>query len=575
MLELIAAALLATAPVPAVVATPVSTDPGDTSTMKLLEKAVDYSFAQANRIDVGGGVTKVAAEAGTPTPRSGFFPVRVFVDNTEGPGQTMRLSFSSSMPGARAVSRTIELKAGERRTVSLLAPYSYRYGRLSVRAPGVTQKGEASLYFNAIYGSQRLVLSLGSADDFEKGVGQAALHTPADLQVMAIPVDEAPTELAAYVGYDAVAIPKAGLDALSEGTRRALEAYVATGGALLVANAGRGAGAYFPLAQAKEDDFADYGLGWTLFCTACGKLSLSKVENAATHRELTVLPSGPQTGYRAYNQPVIDALLPQATAPLGRFLAIIGVFTLLIGPGSVFVARRRGPAALLVTIPGIAFATCALIIGSSLVQDGFTVHASSHGFTLLDSQRHRALTVGVTAYYANLAPSSARFDLLTAVVGPSEGRGETYGAGMEWGESSIAGADFLPSRTYREWGFLAQQPTRARVVVKQGPKGVTVQNALGERVRHLVVATADGTFEVSDLRDGSEATASRVAHWRAPELGLNAAKRFNPRVHEQLDRPLRAGEFVAEVEGSGFLPTGGLRLNHHDSLQVVRGEVEQ
>ena len=86
MLELIAAALLATAPVPAVVATPVSTDQGDTSTLKVLEKAVDYSFAQANRIDVGGGVTKVAAEAGTPTPRAGFFPVRVFVDNTEGPG---------------------------------------------------------------------------------------------------------------------------------------------------------------------------------------------------------------------------------------------------------------------------------------------------------------------------------------------------------------------------------------------------------------------------------------------------------------------------------------------------------
>jgi len=209
------------------------------------------------------------------------------------------------------------------------------------------------------------------------------------------------------------------------------------------------------------------------------------------------------------------------------------------------------------------------------MQDGFSVHASSHGFTLLDSQRHRAVSVGVTAYYANLAPSSARFDLLSAVLGPTEGRGDNYGAGMEWGESATAGSDFLPSRTYREWGVLAQQPTRARVVVKQGPKGVTVQNALGEKVQHLVVATADGNWAVDELRDGHEATATRVSSWQPPELGVNATKRFAARVLEQVNRPLKPGEFVAELDGSGFLPNGGLRLNHHDSLQVVRGEVEQ
>ena len=81
------------------------------------------------------------------------------------------------------------------------------------------------------------------------------------------------------------------------------------------------------------------------------------------------------TGERRYGggDAKSELLLPQATAPLGRFLFIITLFTLAIGPGSVWVARRRGPAALLVTIPGTALVTCVLIIGYSLIADGFRV----------------------------------------------------------------------------------------------------------------------------------------------------------------------------------------------------------
>jgi hypothetical protein len=397
------------------------------------------------------------------------------------------------------------------------------------------------------------------------------------LQVYAIPADEAPGELAAYAGYDAVVIPKAGIDTLSEAARRALEAYVATGGVLLAPNAGRAADTYFPLARSGEGTFVEYGLGYTVFCAQCGKINLPQVADAAQHRDQAILPLGQQPnpyGYRQYNGGPTDALLPQATAPLGRFLAIIGAFTLLIGPGSIFVARRRGPAALLVTIPGTAFITCVVIIGTSLIEDGFSVHASSHSFVLLDSARHRAISAGVTAYYANLAPSAARFDLLTAVMGPGEGRGEIYGAGMDWGEAATAGSDFLPSRTYREWGYLSVLPTRARVVVKKSGNTVKVQNALGAKVERLYVSVDGLVYEADDLRDGSEVVA-KVSANRPPELGVNASKRFGAHVMEQLRLPLAEGEFQAELPESDLMPTGGLRLNHHDSLQVVRGGFEQ
>jgi hypothetical protein len=565
VLELVAAVLLAADPA----------SPGITSLSGNLDTAVNYSFVQSNRQAVGGGLTQVSVESGVPTPRNGFFPMRVGIDNFSGPSQVVRLSFIPSVSGAHSINRSVELKAGERRHVDLIVPFAYRYGKLVVRGPGITTGGETAPYFNAIYGAQRLVLSLGLADEFEKAAGQAASHTAADLQVQAIPVDEAPQELAAYAGYDAVVIPKAGIDTLSEASRRALEAYVATGGVLIAPNAGRAADTYFPLARSVDGNFVPYGLGYTLFCAQCGKLNLPQVEDGATHRDLAIVPLGQSNqGYRPYNQAPVDALLPQATAPLGRFLAIIGAFTLLIGPGSIFVARRRGPAALLVTIPGTAFVTCVVIIGTSLIEDGFSVHASSHAIVLLDSARHRAISAGVTAYYANLAPSSARFDLLTAVMGPGEGRGEVYGAGMDWGESAVAGSDFLPSRTYREWGYLSVQPTRARVVVKKSGTAVRIQNALGAKVNRLFAEVDGLVYEVDDLRDGSEATA-KLAAIRTPELGVNASKRFGAHAMERLRSPLENGEFQAELSESDLMPTGGLRLNHHDSLQVVRGGYEQ
>jgi hypothetical protein len=546
-----------------------------------------YSLTNSTRVQVGSGVTVVSAETGTPVPRTGYFPLRVFVDNGAGPRQRMRLSYESSVSGAPPVTKTLELAPGERRTVSLIVPSAFVYGRLEVHAPGVTERGSEPLYFSPLqrrvanYGTdQRLVLSLGAAEEFEQAVGTPALHTPAEMVVLAIPPEEAPAELAAYVGFDAVAIPKAGLDALSEGARRALEAYAATGGEVLAANAGRAMTSYFPLEKIDEGKRSQYGLGHVRFSTSGSKLDLIEVRDAAAHHDPAVLPNGVTEGRRRHEPSVASALLPQATPPLGSFFGIIFVFTLLIGPGSIFVARMRGPTALLVTIPGTAFVTCGLIVCLSILKDGFVTHASSHGYTELDSRRHRAFTAGVTAYYANLSPSSARFDTLTAVLG-SSGPGEGYGAGMDWGESATAGSDFLPSRTYREWGFLSVEPTRARVMVRHNGTSWLVQNALGADAERLTVSTKDGYFEVQHLRDDAEAVAQPVASPTLPIVREDAEPRFGDAMlrfgeamlsHES--RPLAQGEFLAEVKGLGFLPSGGLRLAHHDSWQIVRGEVE-
>lgn len=541
---------------------------GDSSLVSLL----DYQIAAVSRVDVAGGRTRVAVESNAPSPRSGSFPVRFFIDNTSGPRQVINLSIRSSVSGGlHSVTRAVEINAGERRTVNVPVPSELRYGTVRAEGPGITEDSNASMYFQATYDPQRVVLSLSRPEQFEKYVGKSPRYSGANVQVHAIPPAEAPGELASYLGYDAIAVPDgATLDTLDEAQRRALEAYVATGGHLIVGGSVRSP-AIFPLLEAIRPGTSNYGFG-KLIVTAgapSGELDIFR-------DSLSVSPHGalPEYERRYNNEAKKDLLLPQATAPLGRFLLIITLFTLAIGPGSVWVARRRGPAALLVTIPGTAVLTCALIIGYSVIADGFTVHTSSYGYTLLDSRQHRAITQGVTAYYANLAPSKATFGPSTMLIAPFEDRREKYVADLAWRDGLTLGGDFVPSRTYREWGFISVEPTRARVVVKKRGEGWVAQNALGVRVDRVLVNVDGRFFTAGPIRDGGEETL--IAGNTLTYAGNLASSRFSSEVADAVaHRALQHHEFLARIVGDSLVPTGGVRASLGDAEHWVRGEFEE
>ena len=151
-----------------------------------------------------------------------------------------------------------------------------------------------------------------------------------------------------------------------------------------------------------------------------------------------------------------------------------------------------------------------------------------------------------------------------------------YGPSIDWGESAAMGSDFVPSRTYREWGFISAEPTRARVIIKKKDGGWVVQNALGNRLASMMFMADDAIWHVDDIRDGSEGAASqRSGELPALDLDLKVADRFSSGLRSSFTRPLKEGEFLATIEGQGFTPSGGLRLEHHDSVNLVRGEVER
>ncbi len=559
------------APVEAAPVAPLAGDDEEETRDTALVSLFDYQLAQVSRSEVAGGDTRVAVETNAPTPRAGSFPVRFFIDNTSGPRGVVQLVVTSSILGSQhEVRRRVEVNAGERRVVSVPVASEFRYGRARATGAGIRSNSEGSIYFHGTYDPQRVVLSLSQPEQFEAFVGKKPRYSGANVQVHAIPPAEAPSELASYLGYDAVVVPDgATLDALDEAQRRAVEQYVATGGSLLVGGAVRSL-SMFPLLDAVRPGAQPYGFGALLLSKGTPDPSL-EVFRAA----MPVSPSGPQPDYaRRWDRDAArDLLLPQATAPLGRFLFIITLFTLAIGPGSVWIARRRGPATLLVTIPGTALVTCVAIIAYSVIADGFTVHASVYGYTLLDSKQHRAITQGVTAYYANLAPAKAVFGPSTMVVAPHADQRERYIADLEWSDGLRLGGDFVPSRMYREWGLVSVEPTRARLVLARRGDRAVLQNALGLQIDEVLLNHDGRLFTAKGLRDGAEGPLEDGD--QLTREALRGAGRFGAQVPARVvDVALAPGEFLARVSGQGFVPSGGVRAQLHEAGHWVRGRVE-
>ncbi len=543
-----------------------------------------YGFEIVERQVVGSGQVTVAIAARGTGPSSGYYPLSIYLTSTAPTVQDVRLSVTGLAGGTgHPMSRTVKLEPGERKTVFLPVPVSAGYSELRAQAPGLTEGGKKPFFFNRVMRPNRAVLALGTPDEFQALVAQAPTPTDPSVTVMTVSANEAPDEFAAYVGFDEVVLTRVPPDELTEARRRALDAYAATGGSLVIGRPTRGAATYFPGLKDSGPGRHPYGFG-TL--TLCAEKCTGAVEAGLEGVEPRVNPRGPQPAWMrrsmayAYPSPgsaAEGALLPQAVAPVGRFLLIIVAFTLALGPGSVWVARRLGQAMLLVTIPATAALASGALVGYSAVAEGFSVHAATRGFTLLDRAHQRAVTVGLAAYYANLAPAGAQFGATTALVGPDASNADVQSATVDWTSGQRYGSDFLPSRTYREWGVLSADPTRARLAVRQTPEGWTVQNALGSPLRAAHLRLDGKDWRVTDVPDGGSAKAVlRTTAVPLPGVDVREySSRFGARVLEVAKAELAEGEFLAQVEGPSLMPVGGLRLELHDAEHLVRGEVDR
>ena len=171
-------------------------------------------------------------------------------------------------------------------------------------------------------------------------------------------------------------------------------------------------------------------------------------------------------------------------------------------------ARRKGPVALLIGVPAVALVTCLIIVGNSLLVDGFVTHASRYSYTWLDRPRDRAVTAAVAGYYANLSADTVRLPSNSVLVAPAEVA--EWGVDAELDGRRHGGGGLPPARTYVEWAELAVVPSRARLVVRREGDTVKVQNALGAPIQRGYFRYGKRSYWVPELADGAEAVAIDV-----------------------------------------------------------------
>jgi hypothetical protein len=537
------------------------------------------------------GPVQVFLEQRPPhAPNEGYIPLSVAVHNRDARRRKLKLTFTS-VP-VLDVTRTVLLDPGERRTVLLHVPALSRYGNLTADAEGPNDPRPESLSWP--YETAPVILSDGSAEraagllpGLSEGMQNANAVEPSPRPLMRLPPLAFPEDLVGYVGFAGVALIDTPFEELLEPQRRAIEAYAATGGRVLLVRPPAIPETYFPLLGKRQGPAANpYGFGVLHLCPAASCKDETAAFLAATGGQGPIDRVAATREPSRYNPASEDVLVEVARAPVGSFVLIVLCFAVIIGPGSFAMRRRYGPGALLLFIPGIALVTCSGIAGYGAFREGmFTVHARSIAITLLEEEHHRATTVAVTGYYASLAPSEVRFDGQSAVLisGNSGSPGWKW-RGLELDQTSglSFGAGFLPSRSYREYLSMGVTSSRARFMVRDGEEegAVVVSNALGSGVVSGTARLGERHCVFGALEDGAKKTVACDADGSSQDRAIDAMTRqvsprfFTEKLGHVLPR-LEDGEYLVLLDRAVFAPSGNIRLDRKSDVQLVRGRVSR
>jgi hypothetical protein len=519
------------------------------------------------------GVLKATLRAITLVPNRGYTPIQVTAYNASDQPRPVRLSIQSQ---GRVMERTLRLGPRERAVTWLMMPADLQSGVLTMESPGVLPASN-SFYLDSYRGARVMVLGDVKTFEAETGLARVAENQEPLLATRFVDPAIAPRELSAYAGYDAVLVTSAA-EQVPDDVWAVLETFALSGGNLVLANPPANLGLRFPLLPPQTEEASPYGFGQVRQfrdCKAKHDCGTGLGEDASGARAM-VVPAGPAARWmredllRDGRQP----LLTNARAPVGRFLLLIFLFTLAVGPGGLMLARRKGPLSVLIAVPSLAALTCLALVAWSVLVDGFRVHAARYSLTLLDRERSRAVMVGLNAWYANLAADGVDLPASSVLLAPQDA--EDAPRSLDWTNGLALRNQFLPSRTYREWGELAVIPSRARLTVSREGEGVRIQNALGAPLKGGVVKLGGQLWEVPELADGAEGLATSLLPEGEDLMGVphEVRNRF-PGAMSLMDMELREGDFLARLSGKGFTPTAVLDVDLDDSLHLVRGHAEE
>jgi hypothetical protein len=246
----------------------------------------------------------------------------------------------------------------------------------------------------------------------------------------------------------------------------------------------------------------------------------------------------------------LEFLIPSVKGvPVGAFLVLITLFTIVIGPLNYMYLSRKGRLYLLVvTIPVTALATSLALFAYSAVAHGFSTRARVRSLTLLDQRANTAVTTSRLSLYSGMAPSGGlRYSTDTAVfpVWPPE---EGFDSGdIDWSEQQRLESGWLHSRTRTQFLTVSHRDQRGRLEVTRNGLEVSVANGLEWEIAALIVK--DGTGPIAF---GTNIPAGAKAQLQP--ITPDQRRQFANMLQEHA--PVRP-EYLAEYGGGASFFSGG------------------
>ena len=259
--------------------------------------------------------------------------------------------------------------------------------------------------------------------------------------------------------------------------------------------------------------------------------------------------------------------------PARVYLAILVVFSVIIGPLSFwFLWRRQQRVLLVLTAPVISIVFIVVLTGYAVAGEGFGVHGRAATFTVLDEAAKQAVTrASISMYAAGLTPAAGlRFSRDTAVIpiGPA-GNGVHDRIAVDLTENQRFSSGVLQARSPTNLEEVMFRPARERLTFTSTAGGMSVVNGLGATLIHLSYRDGENTYHLaSPLGPGEKQTltAGAIDLGKALPATKSLGVKFGRLVEAQ-----PAGSYFAVLDRSPFWESGVTNLLERGSFHLVLG----
>lgn len=382
----------------------------------------------------------------------------------------------------------------------------------------------------------------------------------------------------AYSSYPIIVLDRTDLKRLPPPVVTALRRWVECGGILGIA----GLTHLPPNWQGIEKDYttprtiSNAGFGCFTVLPDLRDTTLSSKECAALDafkqvigtRELTFSNQlqGPNTTFL----PVIKTF---HTAYFGIFFCLL-FFAILVGPANlIFLTNHNRRAWILWTMPVLAIGTTLIVLVYSLIYEGITPTTRMTAITVLNTQNHHAVTLGLVGYYCPITPMSGlHFSPDTEVTAPNYGQnqcGDVY-----WEADQHFSAGWLKPRLPTYFRLRKNESRSERATLYRAADGsLSVFNGLGADLDSFQYTDSAGRlYEAEHVRAGAKVSLHPGAkiNYMAPPASIYLNPKWTPENYTS-SRPKPATYLARITDKSPFLEPGLQNPGHFHAQSLVIG----